>query len=57
MAPTVYANECDRCKQYNNLIPVIDTALFSIAMDRECYNAATNEKSRPQMKTFCLVAF
>ncbi len=32
-------------KQYNNFIPVIDTALFSMALDRGCYNAATNKKS------------
>jgi hypothetical protein len=31
---TVYADERDRCKQYNNFIPTIDTALFLTAMDR-----------------------
>jgi hypothetical protein len=31
---TVYADERDRCKRYHNFIPVIDTALFSMAMDR-----------------------
>jgi hypothetical protein len=52
----VYADERDWCKQYNNFIPVTDTALFSTAMDRGCYNAATNKNQLPQMKTFCLVA-
>ncbi len=32
-------------KQYNNFIPVRDTALFSMNLDRRCYNAATNVKS------------
>ncbi len=40
---TVYADERDRCKQYNNFIPIIDRALFSTAKDRGCYNAAINE--------------
>jgi hypothetical protein len=35
----------DRCKQYNTFIAVIETSLFSTAMDRGCYNAATNRKS------------
>jgi hypothetical protein len=38
-------DERDRCKQYNNFIPIIDTALFSIAMDRGFYNAAIKEIS------------
>ncbi len=42
---TVYADERDRCKQYHNFIPVIDTALFSTAMDRGLYNAAINKIS------------
>jgi hypothetical protein len=42
---TVYADELDQCKQYNNFIPVTDTALFSTAMDRGCYNAAINKIS------------
>ncbi len=45
MRSTVYADERDRCKQCNNLIPVIDRALFSTAMDRGYYNAAINEIS------------
>jgi hypothetical protein len=40
---TVYPDEHDRCKQYNNFIPIIDTALFSMAMDRGCSNAAVNK--------------
>ncbi len=31
---TVNTGERDQCKQCNNFIPVIDTALFSMAMDR-----------------------
>jgi hypothetical protein len=41
---TVYADEHDRCKQYNNYISVIDTALFSTAINRGCCNATTNKK-------------
>jgi hypothetical protein len=51
-AYTVYTDECDRCKQYNNFIPIIDTALFSMAMDRECYNAAINKKSTSSDENF-----
>ncbi len=29
-----YMDEHDWYKQYNNFIPIIDTALFSMAMDR-----------------------
>jgi hypothetical protein len=36
-------DERNQCKQYDNLIPVIDTALFSMAMDRVCYNAAISK--------------
>jgi hypothetical protein len=36
----VYADECDRRKLYNNFIPIIDTALFSIAINRGGYNTA-----------------
>jgi hypothetical protein len=49
---TVYADECDRCKQYNNFIPIIDTALFSTAMDRGCYYAAINEISTSSEENF-----
>jgi hypothetical protein len=45
-------DERDRCKQYNNFIPVIDMALLSTAIDRGCYNAATNEKSMSADENF-----
>ena len=48
----VYADERDRCKQYHNFIPVTDTALFSTAMDRGCYNAAINEISTSSDENF-----
>jgi hypothetical protein len=53
----VYADELDRCKQYNNFILVMETALFLMAIDRGCYNPATDERSMSEMKTFRLVAF
>jgi hypothetical protein len=49
---TVYADERDECKQYNNFIPVIDRALFSTAMDGGCYNAAMNEISTSADENF-----
>jgi hypothetical protein len=49
---TLYADEHDRCKQYNNFIPAIDTALFSMAIDRGCYNTATVKKSSSTDKHF-----
>jgi hypothetical protein len=52
---TEYADERDWCKQYNNFIPVVDTALFSIAMDRRCYDAATNKKSMSPDENFLYV--
>jgi hypothetical protein len=57
MSHTVYADKRDRCNQSNNFIPIIDTALFSTAMDRGCYNAAMNKISTYEMKTFRLVTF
>jgi hypothetical protein len=51
-AATVYADERDHCKQYNNFTPVTDTALFSLAMYRGCYKAATNEKSTSTDENF-----
>jgi hypothetical protein len=52
--PTVYADERDRCtvNSTNNSIPVTITALFSMAMDRGCYYAATNEKSTSSDENF-----
>jgi hypothetical protein len=52
---TVYADECDQCKQYSNFIPIIDTALFSMAMDRGCYNAAIKKKSTSLDENFSFV--
>jgi hypothetical protein len=49
---TVYADERDRCKQCNNFIPVIVRALFSMAMDRGCYNAAINKISTSADENF-----
>ncbi len=49
---TVYADERDRCKHCNNFIPVIHTTLFSMAMDRGCYNAAINEISTSSDENF-----
>jgi hypothetical protein len=49
---TVYADERDRCKQCHNFIPVIDTALFSKAMDRGCYNAVINKISTSSDEKF-----
>ncbi len=49
---TVYGDERDRCKQYNNFIPIIDTALFSTAIDRGCYNAAINKISTSSDENF-----
>jgi hypothetical protein len=48
----VYVDECDWCQQYNNFIPTIDTAQFSMAIDRGCYNAATNKKSTSSDENF-----
>jgi hypothetical protein len=52
MYSTLYADECDRCKHYNNFIPVIDAALFSMVMDRGCYNSFTDEKSSSADRNF-----
>jgi hypothetical protein len=49
----IYVTERDLCKQYNKFIPVIDTGMkISTAMDREGYNAATNEKSTSANENF-----
>jgi hypothetical protein len=39
----VYKHERDRCKQYSNFILVINTALFSTAINGGCYIAAMVE--------------
>jgi hypothetical protein len=54
---TVYLDDCDQYKQYKNFIPVIDTALFSMAIDRRCNNTATVKKSLSTDKnySFCSI--
>ncbi len=54
---TVNTGERDKCKQCNNFIPVIDTALFSMAMDRGWYNTATYEKSMSADENFLFGGF
>ncbi len=49
---TTEQHERDLGKQHKNFIPVIDTALFSIAMDIACYDAAINEISKYAEENF-----
>ncbi len=54
---TVYTDERDQFKQYNNIIRVIDTALSQRLWIDDVITQLLMTNQRPQMKTFGLVAF